>query len=66
MNLIVNGKQHKHSGNGSLVELLSEIEANPEQVAIMINNEVIRKADKDTTTLHDGDQIEIVTYAAGG
>lgn len=66
MNLIVNGKSHKHTGDGSLIALLSELQANPQQVAVMINNEVVKNSDKETISLQEGDEIEIITYAAGG
>lgn len=66
MNFIINGKPHTHTGNGSLIALLSELQAAPEQVAVMINNEVIKNSEKSTISLQEGDEIEIITYAAGG
>jgi thiamine biosynthesis protein ThiS len=66
MNLILNGKSHIHNGNGSLTALLSEIQADKQQIAIMINNDIIKKETIGNITLQDGDQIEIITYAAGG
>ncbi len=66
MNFIVNGKSHIHTGDGSLIALLSEIQAVPEQVAVMINNEIIKNSEKETISLKEDDKIEIITYAAGG
>ncbi len=66
MNFVLNGKPHMHNGNGSLSALLSEIQADQEQIAIMINNDIIKKENIGNITLQDGDQIEIITYAAGG
>ena len=66
MNFVLNGKTHKHNGDGSLTALLVEIEADNKPVAIMINGNIIKKENVDNASLQDGDQIEIITYAAGG
>ncbi len=66
MNFVLNGNTHNHNGDGSLAALLVEIEADKEQVAVMINNSIIKKETINKRSLQDGDQIEIITYAAGG
>ena len=66
MNFVLNGKSHIHNGDGSLKALLSEIQADQEQIAIMINSDIIKKEKISNIALRDGDQIEIITYAAGG
>ena len=66
MNFILNGKTHTHNGDGSLTSLLSEVQADKQQVAVMINNEIAATKDRGNILLQDGDQIEIITYAAGG
>ena len=66
MNFVLNGKSHTHNGNGSLKELLLEINADQHQIAIMVNSDIIKKENISNATLQDGDQIEIITYAAGG
>ncbi len=66
MNLVVNGKPHSHSGNGTLAELLEECHANPSRVAIMINGEVVRRSQWDSVRLSEGDRVEMLMFAAGG
>ena len=66
MNFILNGKSYTHNGNGSLSALLREIEADKKQIAIMINNDIIKKNTIENILLKDDDRIEIITYAAGG
>lgn len=66
MDLIVNGEPHKHRGDGTLLSLLSEISADPLRVAVMINDNVVSRTDRDSVALADGDRIEIVVFAGGG
>ena len=66
MNLVVNGKPHSHGGGGTLAELFEECRANPAQVAVMINGEVVRRAQWDSVKLVEGDQVEMLVFAAGG
>lgn len=35
-------------------------------VAIAVNNKVVRKADWETTLLHDGDNVMVITAVCGG
>ncbi len=66
MNLVVNGKPHSHGGGGTLAELFEECHANPAQVAVMINGEVVRRGHWDSVKLAEGDQVEMLVFAAGG
>ena len=38
----------------------------PERVAVMVNDRVLRRSDLDATGLSGGDSVEIVTFAGGG
>lgn len=66
MEMMLNGEPHEHKGDGTLPSLLSEIAADPLNVAIMINDNVISRTERDSVTLADGDRIEIVVFAGGG
>lgn len=35
-------------------------------IALAVNNKVVRKADWDTTFLHDGDSVTVITAVCGG
>jgi thiamine biosynthesis protein ThiS len=62
----VNGDERVIHGDTSVLSLLREIGAQPERVAVMVNESVIRRGELDTIRLRDGDCVEIVTFAGGG
>lgn len=66
MHIIVNGSNHEHKGAGSLEELLAELGANKEAVAIMVNDQVIPKTERTGITLKDGDRVEVLSFMGGG
>ncbi len=66
MRVIVNGKDHAHEGQGDLTALLKEVGAEPAHVAVLLNDCVVMRAAVATTTLSEGDRVELVTLAAGG
>lgn len=66
MKLIVNGKDHKHIGGGSLVELLDEMNMTNAHVALIVNDEVIPSSRRKFVRLAEGDNIEVVSFAGGG
>ena len=49
-----------------VAELCAELELRPEQVAVELNRVVVRRAEHATTTLAEGDEVEIVTLVGGG
>ena len=66
MNITVNGKPHDLDGERNVVTLLQSLNVKPEQVAVAINGEVVRRGDWPETTVHPGDTIEIVRAVGGG
>lgn len=52
--------------DGSLVSLLDELGANTEHVATMVNGEIIGKKERRDKILYEGDNVEVLTLAAGG
>ncbi|OVE75152.1 thiamine biosynthesis protein ThiS [bacterium E08(2017)] len=66
MKINVNGSQVEHSGDATLASLLSDMSINKDRVAIMIDGNVIKKHDIDTTALTDDCHIDILSMAAGG
>lgn len=66
MELNVNGDAHTHLGDGSIEDLLSELGADSERVALMVNGHVVRREQRDTLSLREGDTVEVVTFAGGG
>ena len=66
MKLTVNGERYEHSGHGTIAELLLDIGAVPERVAVVLNDEIIRAEARATAVLKDGDRVEVIVFAAGG
>lgn len=66
MNLTVNGMPRKYEGDGSIDSLILEIDAQPDMVAVLINNEIVPRARRGAVSLKEGDNVEIITMAGGG
>lgn len=67
MNLVING-QHRQFAPDALTaaELLTELDIKRERVAVVINENVVRRAELENTQLTEGDTIEIITMVGGG
>lgn len=67
MNLLINGQQRKVSDDTkNAADLLKELDIKRERVAVVINENVVRRADLDSTEIIEGDMIEIITMVGGG
>jgi thiamine biosynthesis protein ThiS len=49
-----------------LLSLLEEQKAVPEQVAVMVNDRIVPRADFQRTMIQSGDRVEILSFAGGG
>jgi len=65
MKLIVNGDSRDFSVH-TAGDLLNELSIKRERVAIVINEQVVRRAHLDETQLQENDNIEIITMVGGG
>ena len=52
--------------NISLPELVASLNLKAEQVAIELNQKVVRRAQWESTRLQDADKVEIVHFVGGG
>ena len=50
----------------NLAELIAILSLKPEQIAIELNQTVIRRGQWQATTLRDDDKVEIVHFVGGG
>ena len=64
--LSVNGESQQVPQGTTVAALLKHLNVTAESVAVEVNAEVVRKARHTEVTLHNGDQIEIVTFVGGG
>ena len=61
----INGKQVDLE-QIALMEYLEQNGYRKEMIAVEVNEEIIEKEDYDTTVLHAGDVVEIVSFMGGG
>ena len=66
MRIQVNGETREVEENLSLPKLVAELELKPEQIAIELNHNVVRRALWDKTVLQPDDKVEIVHFVGGG
>lgn len=62
--IIVNGKKEKNYNN--LEELINALNYNKKNIAILVNDKVIKKEQWKDFKLKDNDKIEIVGFVGGG
>jgi sulfur carrier protein len=64
--LQVNGEPKTCSPNTSLPDLLLQMGLNPRLLAVEYNGEILHRQFWETTKMHEGDRLEIVTIVGGG
>jgi len=62
----VNGEPREVKDNISLPELIASLSLKAEQVAIELNQRVVRRQQWDSTRLQEADKVEIVHFVGGG
>lgn len=65
MQISVNGKEHEVAA-ATLAALLDELDYGDQTVATALNQAFVRATDRGTTTLKDGDCVEILVPRQGG
>ena len=66
MVIIVNGNDTDLPGGSRVTDLIAQLGLSPERLAVEVNRKVIRRASWDSTTLSEGDRVEIVHFVGGG
>lgn len=66
MRLKVNGQEQNYTNVRTPVDLLEKLGVVREHVAVMINDNVVRRANLESAELKDGDTVEIITMVGGG
>jgi thiamine biosynthesis protein ThiS len=66
LNIQLNGEQKEVAGGIAITALISELGLKPERLAVEVNRRLIRRADWPSTTLAEGDKVEIVHFVGGG
>lgn len=66
MKLQINGEARDFPDSLSLESLLEELGMKADRVAVELNREIVSRPQWARTSLHDGDQLEIVHFVGGG
>ena len=66
MTVTVNGNQTVIADSSGIDELIKSLDLNPERVAVEVNRRIIRRANWHSTTISEGDKVEIVHFVGGG
>jgi thiazole synthase len=66
MTVTVNGKPRAIRDGMSLLQLLEELDVQPSRVVIEHNRQIRRKEDFAGTSIHPGDELELVYFVGGG
>ena len=66
MKLKLNGREEEFADVRTATDLLVKLGIERERVAVMVNDEVVRRAKLESTELRDGDTVEVITMVGGG
>lgn len=61
----INGTELKVAGR-TVAEYLAANGFDVKRVAVELNGDILPKAQYDSTVLHDGDNVEVVSFVGGG
>lgn len=66
MTIRLNGEPHEVPGPLTVSELLADLQIDSRRVAVELNLVVLKRHTFDTTTISEGDEVEIVNFVGGG
>jgi sulfur carrier protein len=66
MKVIVNGVARELPAGATIPDLLRVLNADKARVAVLVNDAVVPAERRTTHALHDGDRVEVLTFAGGG
>ena len=66
MTIRLNGEPREIAAPLPIAELLAQLDIDPRRVAVEHNITVVKRDRYSTTTINEGDEIEIVNFVGGG
>ena len=66
MIVIVNGVRTDRRAPATIREVVIESGAKPEHVAVLLNGDMLPRAEWDAVQTHEGDRVEILAFVGGG
>jgi thiamine biosynthesis protein ThiS len=64
--VVVNGEETELADGLLIKDLIERLGLQPARLAVELNRKIIRKAEWGSTSLSDGDKVEIVHFVGGG
>jgi sulfur carrier protein len=64
--VIINGKPHRAPAKMTLAQAVAMLTSAPTGVAAALNGAVVRRGAWNSTSLADGDEVEVLTAVQGG
>jgi len=66
LTIVVNGDQTQIAEGSGISDLVKSLGLVTERVAVEVNKRIVRRADWSSTTISEGDRVEIVHFVGGG
>jgi len=66
LTIVVNGNQTDIRESATVSDLITQLGLKAERVAVELNKKIIRRAEWETTTISEGDRLEVVHFVGGG
>jgi len=66
VHVTVNDETRTLPPGATVADLLAALELGPRRIAVEVNRTIVRRADYASTTLHDGDAVEVIHFVGGG
>jgi len=66
MFLHINGEQRDFPDGLTVAALVAQLGMKPDRVAVELNLEIVSRTQWETTTLKNGDRLEVVHFVGGG
>ena len=62
----LNGERREIPASSSVVDMLELTGAGRQQVAVVVNERIVRPEERATTILQENDQVDVLVFAGGG
>jgi len=66
LSITVNGKETELPNGASINDLILSLGLTPHRLAVELNGRIVRRANWDSTSISEGDRVEIVHFVGGG
>lgn len=66
MQITLNGEPHAAGDNASVAALVQSLDLKGRRVAVMVNEEVVKRERWEEVPIHEGDTVEVIQMVGGG